>query len=66
MREFYKRVWGKGQVSKAEALRQAQVLMIERWDLPRADFRGPTEPRDAGGPVPPYFWAAFTLSGDWR
>ena len=53
MREFYKRLWGKDLVSKAEALRQAQVLMIEKWDAPSGDFRGTTEPKDDGGPLPP-------------
>jgi CHAT domain-containing protein len=62
MREFYGRLWGKDLVSRAEALRQAQVYMIERWQRPRSG----TEPKGGKGPTPPFFWAAFTLAGDWR
>ena len=31
MREFYRRVWSDKPVSKAEALRQAQLWMLENW-----------------------------------
>jgi CHAT domain-containing protein/tetratricopeptide (TPR) repeat protein len=61
MREFYRRVWSKDPLSKAEALRQAQLWMLENWkprDTP--DLQAPQ------GPPPPYVWAAFVLSGDWR
>jgi CHAT domain-containing protein len=62
MSEFYKRLWAKDPVGKAEALRRAQLWMIGEWK----GHRGGTEPEEAGGPLPPYFWAAFTLAGDWR
>jgi CHAT domain-containing protein len=62
MREFYQRLWTGKPLGKAEALRQAQLWMIEKWD----GDRGSTEPKDEGGPLPPHFWAAFTLAGDWR
>jgi CHAT domain-containing protein len=66
MQEFYKRLWGKDLVSKAEALRQAQALMIERWDGPSGTFRSGTKAKGEEGPLSPYLWAAFTLAGDWR
>jgi len=61
MREFYRRVWSEKPVSKAEALRQAQLWMLENWK-PRGGLERPSPQ----GPPPPYVWAAFVLSGDWR
>ena len=61
MREFYRRVWSDKPMSKAEALRQAQVWMLENWKP-----RGTLERSAPQGPPPPYYWAAFVLSGDWR
>jgi len=61
MREFYRRVWSEKPVSKAEALRQTQLWMLENWK-----GRGTLERPAPQGPPPPYYWAAFVLSGDWR
>ena len=61
MREFYRRVWSGKPVSKAEALRQAQLWMLGNWK-PRGGLERPSPQ----GPPPPYVWAAFVLSGDWR
>jgi CHAT domain-containing protein len=61
MREFYRRVWSEKPPSKAEALRQAQLWMLENWKP-----RGTLERSAPQGPQPPYYWAAFVLSGDWR
>jgi CHAT domain-containing protein len=61
MREFYRRVWSKDPISKAEALRQAQLWMLEN-SKPRGTLERPTPQ----GPPSPYYWAAFVLSGDWR
>ena len=61
MREFYRRVWSDKPVSKAEALREAQLWMLENWK-----GRGTLERPAPQGPPPPYYWAAFILSGDWR
>ena len=58
MREFYRRVWSDKPVPRGEALRQAQLWMLENWK-PRGGLERPAPP-------PPYVWAAFVLSGDWR
>jgi CHAT domain-containing protein len=63
MAAFYRVWWGKKGVSRVEALRQAQVSLLKegvhgvvRKGLPvRKDTR-----------LPPYYWEAFVLSGDWR
>ena len=62
MSEFYKRLWDHEPLGKARALQEAQRWMIAKWE----GDRGRTEPKEDGGPLPPFFWAAFTLSGDWR
>ena len=60
MREFYQRLWdSKKPMSRAEALRQAQLWMLDPVN------RGVNRPKD-DGPLPPHYWAAFVLSGDWR
>ena len=61
MREFYRRVWSDKPVPRVEALRQAQLWMLENWK-PRGGLERPAPQ----GPPPPYVWAAFVLSGDWR
>ena len=61
MREFYRRVWSDTPVPRVEALRQAQLWMLENWK-PRGGLERPAPQ----GPPPPYVWAAFVLSGDWR
>jgi CHAT domain-containing protein len=51
MVKFYVNLWEK-KMTKLEALRQAQLTML-------------TQAR-AKGWASPYYWAPFTLSGDWR
>jgi CHAT domain-containing protein len=79
MNEFYKRLWDKDHpVGKLEALRQAQLEMLRRYD-PRAEKlvdrgRGieldpassETASNRGGDRLSPKYWAAFELSGDWR
>jgi CHAT domain-containing protein len=63
MVELYARLWHrKRPVSALEALRQAQrAMLLEGYErgMVRAD-------KAEKGRVPPAFWAAFVLSGDWR
>lgn len=58
MTEFYRNLWEK-KMSRAESLRAAQVRMLRgELDLPGW--------KDRSRRVPPYYWAPFILSGDWR
>jgi len=60
MERFYENLWSK-KLSKGEALRQAQIAML-RGEL----VRGVEVERESGNRLPPYYWAAFVVSGDWR
>jgi CHAT domain-containing protein len=63
MEQFYKNYLEKG-LSPSDALREAQLWALKTPDLIRgAD--APTSQTDSTR-LPPKFWAAFTLSGDWR
>ena len=80
MEEFYTNLWER-RLPKLEALRQAQLAVLRRYDPAQHRLRGVVEvegpspsviaaspgPRPKPQPrTPPFFWAAFTLSGDWR
>jgi len=68
MQRFYENLWQK-RMSKIDALREAQLWMLRE---------GPNQPDILRGldvapeiavvekSLPPYYWAAFVLSGDWR
>ena len=64
MQGFYAAAWDTRKiVSRAEALRQAQLRMLKEGasrGMRRKDDEGKEER------LPPYYWAAFVLSGDWR
>jgi CHAT domain-containing protein len=60
MVKFYDLLWH-DHLPKAEALRRAQVHMIEKGRSENT--------QDSARPLPqyaPYFWAAFVTSGDWK
>jgi CHAT domain-containing protein/tetratricopeptide (TPR) repeat protein len=66
MRHFYENLWQR-RMSKLEALRQAQIAMLR--GVPAEDEAGHGLERitPAGDRrTPPWVWAAWTLSGDWR
>ncbi|MBS0201846.1 MAG: CHAT domain-containing protein [Planctomycetes bacterium] len=69
MIEFYRNMWDK-KLGKLEALRQAQLTMIQQYDSreQKLTARGlkAVAPDSEPGPLAPYYWAAFMLSGDWR
>jgi CHAT domain-containing protein/Tfp pilus assembly protein PilF len=63
MEQLYDNLW-KRKLPKAEALRQAQLYVLRegpRRGIMRLEGAAPP-PRVS----PPYYWAAFVLSGDWR
>ncbi|MBY0232287.1 MAG: CHAT domain-containing protein, partial [Gemmataceae bacterium] len=71
MGDFYGQLWTKKDaVGKAEALRRAQLAMLFGKTLdgkPRGAGTKPEKlPKDDGKRLPPFYWAAFVLSGDWR
>jgi CHAT domain-containing protein len=76
MAEFYRNLWDK-KLGKLEALRQAQLAMLHRYDVRQGQLRGsggerPVDPQKlaqaqpAQRLTPPAYWAGFVLSGDWR
>jgi CHAT domain-containing protein/Tfp pilus assembly protein PilF len=63
MQRFYENLWDK-KMGKLAALREAQI-----WMLRDEGNRGLTlldEQPTSAGALPPFYWAAFVLSGDWR
>jgi tetratricopeptide (TPR) repeat protein len=76
MAAFYRVWWGKKDISRVEAVRQAQLTMLkegvgslESKALPMRGRVGkalPVRPGRKDDRLPPYYWAAFVLSGDWR
>jgi len=70
MTEFYRNLWD-NKLGKLAALRQAQLTMLKEYDPATQTLeRGlkSAEPQSAERKqrLPPYYWAAFVLSGDWR
>jgi CHAT domain-containing protein len=82
MQEFYRNLLTrKPGMGRLEALRQAQLTMIARYEPTSGQLRAggairPGDPkalkeameqlRAQGRMVPVKYWAAFVLSGDWR
>ncbi len=69
MQRFYQNLWQK-KMGKLPALREAQLWMLREGqqhpEIQRGlDFPHNDQPRK-GDRLPPYYWAAFVLSGDWR
>jgi CHAT domain-containing protein len=65
MVRFYDNLWrAKEPLGKLAALREAQLWML-REGVKRGLVRLPDKEATAGR-TPPYYWAAFVLSGDWR
>jgi CHAT domain-containing protein len=66
MERFYDNLWNKN-MGKLEALREAQIWMLkERGPRGLKEFEGDRGQATENRRLPPYFWAAFVLSGDWR
>jgi CHAT domain-containing protein/tetratricopeptide (TPR) repeat protein len=80
MVEFYHNLWTR-KLTKLESLRQAQLTIMRSYDPASGRLRGPgqrrpgdpeaierarAEPSTQGRPLPPFYWASFVISGDWR
>jgi len=71
MERFHANLWRK-KMGKGDALREAQLWMLREGGKQKADgARGvadldEAQPPSSDGRLPPYYWAAFVLSGDWR
>jgi CHAT domain-containing protein/tetratricopeptide (TPR) repeat protein len=71
MERFYENLWHK-RMGRLASLREAQLWMLREGAKQPDVLRGvqrrlPKESRETtDGKLPPYFWAAFVLSGDWR
>lgn len=62
MIHFYRNLWQR-KASRLDALRDAQLHLLNHPE----EVRGATpEPRSSAARTSPLYWAAFTLSGDWR
>lgn len=75
MSRFYRYYWHEGQ-SKINALRNAQLDLLQNPEVVRGAFSGKQGDTDPNKPAPkpihagnrlhPHYWAAFQLSGDWQ
>ena len=63
MEAFYENLWGK-RLGRLESLRQAQLSVLHNGG-PRGMVAVSAD-EDAPARTPPFAWAGFVLSGDWR
>ena len=61
MERFYTNLWKTG-MSRLDAMREAQLYILNNPD----GLRSLGIPKTEETRMPPYYWAAFQLSGDWR
>jgi CHAT domain-containing protein len=64
MVEFYDNLWIK-KMSRIEALRQAQIKIM-REGVQYLHLSAQIISKFGNRPLPPFFWGAFVLAGDWR
>ncbi len=65
MIDFYRRLWSEQKISRVEALRQAQLKLLHEGAKAGLAL-DPAWTADEHGRLPPRYWAAFILSGEWR
>ncbi len=59
---FYENMWTRG-MPKLQALREAQVWMLNETEVRGLSVVPNEKPASR---IPPYYWAGFVISGDWR
>jgi CHAT domain-containing protein len=64
MQRFYENLWDK-KLSKLDALREAQIWMLKEGRQRGLDLEEKTA-KPTSSRLPPRYWAAFVLSGDWQ
>ena len=64
MVDFYENLW-KRKLSRLESLAAAQLKML-REGIQRGVVRDDQPATEKPRRLPPYYWAPFALSGDWR
>jgi CHAT domain-containing protein len=65
MERFYRNYWEE-EMSKLDALRDAQLYLLNHPEAIRGDRPLRAQTNDEPKRLSPQFWAAFSLSGDWR
>jgi CHAT domain-containing protein len=71
MDRFYENLWNK-KMTKLQALREAQLALLNANRPGGVEIRGGLtrlsgdRPGAADARTPPFFWAGWVLSGDWR
>jgi CHAT domain-containing protein len=65
MERFYENLWDKD-LGKLEALREAQLWMLRERGPRGLKPQEGEETASLSQRLPPYYWGAFILSGDWR
>jgi tetratricopeptide (TPR) repeat protein/CHAT domain-containing protein len=65
MQRFYENLWDR-KMSKVDALRDAQIGMLKEGRQRGLDIEEPASKKPISSRLPPKYWAAFVLSGDWR
>jgi CHAT domain-containing protein len=65
MRDFYATRSARSPLTRAQALRQAQLLMLRGTPAPSTPALGNAEPRTGVNWRHPFYWAPFVLSGNW-
>lgn len=59
---FYRNLW-ESEMSRLDALREAQLYVLNHPEIARGSDPQPDDPKLR---TAPRYWAAFTLSGEWR
>ncbi|MCP3861317.1 MAG: CHAT domain-containing protein [Phycisphaeraceae bacterium] len=65
MQRFYENLWDRG-MGKLAALREAKLWLMREGGKRGLALPSRNEAAPKSNRLPPFFWAGFVLSGDWR